>query len=91
MADPQGFNAYSYSRNNPMVLLDPNGEFWNPFSSITASWFVSLGNIANSYANYDPVFNYATNHVGVAYTFGAVLWTISLRRMRERGDSRTKG
>lgn len=26
--DPQSFNSYSYSRNNPIVLADKDGEFW---------------------------------------------------------------
>lgn len=29
--DPQSFNSYSYSRNNPVNLKDPGGEWWNPW------------------------------------------------------------
>ena len=29
LTDPQSQNAYSYSRNNPINLYDPDGEFWD--------------------------------------------------------------
>ena len=27
--DPQSLNAYTYSRNNPVALIDPSGEIWH--------------------------------------------------------------
>jgi len=29
LADPQSLNFYAYSRNNPVNLTDPSGEFWD--------------------------------------------------------------
>jgi len=28
LSDPQSWNSYSYSRNNPIVYVDQSGEFW---------------------------------------------------------------
>ena len=28
MRDPQSLNSYSYAKNNPISLKDPNGEYW---------------------------------------------------------------
>jgi RHS repeat-associated protein len=33
LSDPQSLNSYSYVKNNPLRLTDPNGEFWKEFSS----------------------------------------------------------
>ncbi|MFA5793021.1 MAG: RHS repeat-associated core domain-containing protein [Candidatus Gracilibacteria bacterium] len=29
LADPQSLNFYAYSRGNPVMFVDPNGEFWD--------------------------------------------------------------
>lgn len=34
LSDPQTLNAYAYSRNNPVVYLDPNGEWELDFRAI---------------------------------------------------------
>jgi hypothetical protein len=31
--DPQSLNRYSYVRNNPMILVDPDGHAWKPATS----------------------------------------------------------
>ncbi len=72
LSDPQNLNSYTYARNNPMLYMDPNGQFWNPFNSIQGAWFTKVGNVANSYAKYDPVFNYTTSHAWVGYAAGGV-------------------
>lgn len=72
LADPQALNAYSYSRDNPIVYVDPNGHFWSPFNSINSPWFVSLGNWANNVSQNNSAFNYATSHPGLAYAVGGV-------------------
>jgi len=46
--DPQSFNSYSYSRNNPVVLADKDGEFWAP---IVAMALMSLPSVVNGLQN----------------------------------------
>jgi len=29
LTDPQALNLYTYARNNPIALVDPDGNFWN--------------------------------------------------------------
>ncbi len=72
LSDPQSLNSYTYARNNPLYYIDPTGQFWNPFNSIQGAWFTTVGNVANSYAKHDPIFNYATNHAWVGYTAGGI-------------------
>ena len=33
LSDPQALNSYAYSRNNPIVLVDKDGNFYVPFLS----------------------------------------------------------
>jgi|SRR5450631_2052955 RHS repeat-associated protein len=35
LQDPQSFNAYSYSENNPIMKEDPSGKFWDLSGSVT--------------------------------------------------------
>ncbi len=37
LSDPQSLNSYSYAKNNPLLFVDPNGEFW------TQIWEFSKG------------------------------------------------
>ena len=39
LIDPQSWNSYSYVRNNPLILVDPNGQFWDTVLDIgTTVW-----------------------------------------------------
>ena len=33
LQDPQSLNVYTYSRNNPIRLIDPTGNFWEEYSN----------------------------------------------------------
>ncbi len=33
LADPQSLNSYVYSRNNPIILVDKDGNFWQIFTA----------------------------------------------------------
>lgn len=33
LSDPQSLNSYAYSRNNPVVLVDSDGNFWHAFTT----------------------------------------------------------
>jgi len=47
LADPQSLNLYSYARNNPLIVVDPDGHC----SSDTAAWLNSEGFYALSAAS----------------------------------------
>ena len=36
--DPQSFNRYAYARDNPLKIIDPNGQDWNIFGAITSTF-----------------------------------------------------
>lgn len=42
LADPQSLNAYSYSRNNPMRYIDPNGKAFMDYVNATGGYAVGL-------------------------------------------------
>ena len=49
--DPQGLNAYSYANNNPLILVDPTGEFaisaiLAGVSAVAASYFFAPTDVA---------------------------------------------
>lgn len=43
LADPQSWNSYSYARNNPLILTDPNGEFWHIVAGAAVGAAISGG------------------------------------------------
>lgn len=43
LVDPQSWNSYTYARNNPLLLMDPNGEFWHIVAGAAIGAVVSGG------------------------------------------------
>ena len=39
LADPQNLNSYTYGRNNPIILVDPDGQSWQTFGQGVVSSF----------------------------------------------------
>jgi RHS repeat-associated protein len=58
ISDPQAFNAYAYSRNNPIVFVDPDGElFWvAPIIAIAAYTFFATAQPVNAPAPESEIF-----------------------------------
>ncbi|MDA8215417.1 MAG: DUF2380 domain-containing protein [Nitrospiraceae bacterium] len=46
--DPQAFNRYSYTRNNPLIYIDPTGNWWDTYYSY-GDWGGGC-----YWCNYDP-------------------------------------
>ena len=68
LSDPQNFNSYSYVKNNPLVAVDPNGE-WVQYI-IGEKNAVKLGNWAQRQYDNNSVARYAMDH---PYQAGAVI------------------
>ncbi len=72
LVDPQSWNSYVYSRNNPLINIDPTGNF-----SINAFWFLSnstqvrIGNWANSAYQNNSVARVALDHPYAPAVIGA--------------------
>jgi len=62
LENPQAFNSYSYAVNNPLVVVDANGE-WIEYI-IGQQNAVSLGNWGNNLYNNNSVARYAMDHPG---------------------------
>ena len=57
-ADPQSWNLYSYTRNNPLVRVDPNGRFVFTLAAIAAALYVAADIVSTGvdvYTLYDTV------------------------------------
>jgi RHS repeat-associated protein len=71
LSDPQGLNNYSYVKNNPLIAIDPNGE-WVEYI-IGEKNTVALGNWANNLYDNNSVARYAMDH---PYQTGAVMGVV---------------
>jgi RHS repeat-associated protein len=73
LSDPQNLNSYSYSRNNPLVNIDIDGNFSiSVMGLFSPRAQVAIGNWANNTAANNRAFNYVTEHKWVAYTAGGI-------------------
>ena len=57
-ADPQSWNLYSYTRNNPLVRVDPDGRFVFTLAAIAAALYVAADIVSTGvdvYTLYDTV------------------------------------
>ncbi|HBV33008.1 TPA: hypothetical protein DEB72_00550 [Patescibacteria group bacterium] len=69
LSDPQGFNSYSYARNNPLKLIDEDGAWFKEFLMGQQSWSsfqLEVGEAANQLGQNSPTLNAAMDHPYVA-------------------------
>ncbi len=72
LQDPQSLNYYAYSRNNPLVNIDPTGNFSiNVFGLLSNSTQVRIGNWANSAYQNNSAARVALNHPSAPAIIGA--------------------
>jgi hypothetical protein len=65
LMDPQSLNSYSYSRDNPIIIEDPSGKWFQQFLTGQQSWpsfQLELGDAANELSQESPAWNVAFNH-----------------------------
>ncbi|MCX5715098.1 MAG: DUF6443 domain-containing protein [Candidatus Omnitrophica bacterium] len=61
--DPQSLNHYAYCRNNPLVLVDPSGMFWNsPSWGGFGNWF--SGGWNSFCGGFSSVFSFGITTIG---------------------------
>ena len=99
LSDPQGFNSYSYSRNNPLRYVDPNGEWFKEFFTGQQSWGSFQGELGEAAMYMSPAWQTAMDHpyvtgaaVGVgggaaAYAGAAVITSLSVNYLGGLGTS----
>ena len=65
LSDPQGLNSYSYARNNPLRLVDENGEWFKEFATGQQSWNsfqLELGQASQQLSQDSARWNTAISH-----------------------------
>ncbi len=71
LQDPQSLNYYAYSRNNPIVNVDPTGNFSiNAFAFLSNSTQVRIGNWANSAYQNNSAARVALDHPSAPAVIG---------------------
>ena len=79
LLDPQQLNSYSYSRNNPLVYTDPNGEIAFPALLLgIISVYGQISNLIDAYEFKTVVLDYPEYHSidQINQTGNKVLWDI---------------
>lgn len=75
-SDPQSWNLYSYTRNNPLVRVDPNGRFVFTLAAIAAALYVVADIVStgvDAYALYDTVQDPDATAGDISLAAGAVV------------------
>jgi len=73
LKDPQSINSYSYARNNPITLSDPQGKWFSEFLTGQQSWSNFTGEVGQATIKMtqdNPNWNYAVSN---PYTAGALI------------------
>ncbi|MFH0874190.1 MAG: RHS repeat-associated core domain-containing protein [Candidatus Komeilibacteria bacterium] len=82
LSDPQALNSYAYSRNNPVIIVDPDGHWWKEIFTGRQSFNdfqVELGQAAQQMYDTSGVWKNAMDHpvatgVVVGVASGAVAY-----------------
>ena len=75
-ADPQSWNLYSYTRNNPLVRVDPNGRFVFTLAAIAAALYVAADIVSTGvdvYTLYDTIQDPDATAGDISIAAGAVV------------------
>lgn len=75
-SNPQSWNLYSYTRNNPLVRVDPNGRFVFTLAAIAAALYVAADIVSTGvdvYTLYDTVQDPDATAGDISLAAGAVV------------------
>ncbi len=73
LTDPQSMNSYSYARNNPITMVDRDGEMFEYFALIAAHYYINnSSNVPYEIRQVDfaATHPYAAARIGTAYDNG---------------------